>query len=88
MSLGKLLSFYVLVRMGHIPTTPYILPGKYYEFRFSYESSRLPDSEKVCSHSLHKYGFSPVWIILCFFRMRDSEKVCSQSLQEYGFSPV
>ena len=24
---------------GSIPTPPYILPGKYYEFRFSYESS-------------------------------------------------
>ena len=38
---------YVLVRMGSIPTTPYILPGKYYEFRFSYESSyfvpNIPD---------------------------------------------
>ena len=48
MSLGKLLSFLVLVRMVSIPTTPYILPGKYYEFRFSYESSYF--ATKMCTY--------------------------------------
>ena len=39
-------------------------------------------------HSLHVYGFSPVWILMCLFRCPGWENVRSHSLQKGGFSPV
>ena len=37
---------------------------------------RLPDCEKRNKQSLHWYGFSPLWMRMCFVNVEESEKAC------------
>jgi hypothetical protein len=44
--------------------------------------------EKHLSQTLHWYGFSPEWILLCVESWPDWEKHLSHTLHWYGFSPL
>ena len=39
------------------------------------------DTEKILSHFVHLNGFSPVWVLSCFFKWWDDEKLLSQFVQ-------
>ena len=43
--------------------------------------------EKVNTHTLHKYGFSPVWFHRYVLKREFAEKTDLQTLQECDFSP-
>ena len=43
---------------------------------------------KCFSHMVHWYGFFPVWVIICWFRLLIHENAFSHKLHWYGFSPV
>ena len=45
-------------------------------------------NENILLHNLHRYGFSPVWIIVWSSRVHFCANTLSHKLQRYGFSPV
>ena len=55
---------------------------------FGETSSRLKSSEKFMSHFEQLNGFSPAWILSCFFKSPDMVNFFSHSEQLNGFSPV
>jgi len=43
---------------------------------------------KLLLHSVHLYGFSPVWTLMCLCRFVDRLNTFSQTWHLYGFSPL
>ena len=46
------------------------------------------DSENLLSHFEHLKGFSPVWVLSCFFKLPACENVFIHLEDLNGFSPV
>ena len=42
------------------------------------------DGENVFGHSLQRYGFSPEWVLWCFFRLPGPGNIVGHCLLEYG----
>ena len=71
---------------------PHILCTGMVSLQYEYSSDFLRllwSGTKCLSHTLHWYGFSPVWIHMCSFKFHVTRtKHLSHILHWYGFSPV
>ena len=63
------------------------IPGKCKVFSLM-RLSRLLDSENDLRHTWHLYGFSPVWVLVCHFRLSLQAYDFWHNWHLYGFFPV
>ena len=48
----------------------------------------VPEEEKPLWHTLHAYGFSPVWVFIWYFSVPEQLNDALHTPHENGYSPV
>ena len=58
------------------------------QYELSYVYHDYSSLKMFFSHRVHWYGFFPVWVIICWFRLLIHKNAFSHRVHWYGFSPV